>query len=249
MNERAYKCWFEFLRRSERYKQCCLRRGTGELVELYADFGDVHAHGLLWSDWWITHQNLFSEIEPLFVVNEVQTKVEFDWLFEDDQDDLLALIINLNAPKETILNEVESIVARLQLEQRRQENALILKANPKAKVTERFGRPKHDLSFYHRYGLATAPNDRDCFALEKMLEVYDEFAKNEIKQPSDRRTASEIAEYLGIMVMPSENTKKEYGTASAGQENIQRGQSVRRYYKWANEIIENVERGIFPKHN
>lgn len=248
MDERAYKCWFEFLKRSERYKDCCLRGGEGDLAELYTDFGDVHATGLQWSDWWATHQDLFSGVEPLFVLNEVRTKAEFDWLFEDDQDDLLAIIINLHAPKQTILDEVESVIKRLQLEQRRRENVLILQANPGAKVSEVFGRPKQDPSFYHRYGLTPVPNRDQLFALERILEVYDECKRDGRTPPSDRAGWCEIADYLGVMVIPLEKTTNDQGTLTSEQEDVQKAQKAKRYFKQATELIENVELGIFPKH-
>lgn len=249
MNERAYRCWFEFLRRSERYKECCLRGGEGELAELYADFGDVHAQGLVWSDWWIAHQDLFSGIEPMFVINEVSTKAEFDWLFEDDQEDLLAVIINLNAPKQTILDEVESVVARLQLKRRQEENELILKANPNAKVSEVFGRPPFDPSYYHRYGLTPVPNSDQVGALERMLEVYDKCISNGTTPSSSRAEWSEIAEYLGVMVTPLAKTIADQGSLTPEEENIQKAQKTKRYFKQACEIIENVELGIFPRHS
>jgi hypothetical protein len=248
MNERAYKCWFEFLKRSKRYKECCLRGGEGELAKLYADFGDVHAPDLLWSDWWVAHQDLFSGIEPLFVINEVSTKAEFDRLFEDDQDDLLAIIINLHAPKQTILDEVESVIKRLQLEKRVQENELILESNPNAKVSEVFGRPRFDPSYYHRYGLVPVPNSDQVGALERMLEVYDRCVSSGTTPSSSRAEWCEIADYLGVMVIPLAKTTADQVTLTPEEENIQKAQKAKRYFKQACELIENVELGIFPKH-
>jgi hypothetical protein len=63
----AWKCsvyyyWWEYLRRHEGYHLCCLKGGEGEYAKLYADFGDVHAHGDFWR-WWSKegHSELFCE--------------------------------------------------------------------------------------------------------------------------------------------------------------------------------------------
>jgi hypothetical protein len=249
MDLRAYKCWFEFLKRSERYKECCAQGGTGELASLYEDFGNIHAAGLLWEDWWASHEQLFSGIEPLFVLNEIQSVEDFNFLWEEDQEDLLALVINLYAPKETILNAVEEAVARLQLELRRKENEIIKKDNPKAKVTERFGRPKLDPSFYHRYGLTPVPSSVDLQVLERVLEVYDWCTKDGQQLPKNRDDWFEKALDLGIMVEASSKSKMQYAPPSLAEERLQRAEKIKRYFRQAKEIIENVEKGIFPMHN
>ena len=251
MNLRAYKCWFEFLKRSESYKECWAQGGTGELASLYSDFGNIHASGLVWEDWWASHEELFSGVEPLFVLNEIQSVEEFNFLWEEDQDDLLALVINLNAPKETILNAVGEAVARLQLELRREENKAILKNNPKAKVTERFGRPKTDPSFYHRYGLTPVPSSVDVQVLERVLEVYDWCTNTKDGQqlPKNRDDWFEKALDLGIMVEISPKSKEQYAPPSPAEERQQRAEKIKRYFRQAKEIIENVEKGIFPMHS
>jgi hypothetical protein len=248
MDLRAYKCCFEYLKRSERYKECCLLGGAGEMAGLYADFGDVHAAGLLWEDWWMTHEELFSGIEPLFVLNEIQSNAEFNYLWEEGQDDLLALVINLYAPKETILNAVAETVAKLQLQLRRRENEQILAANPQAKVAERFGRPKFDPSFYHRYGLTPVPSRTELDVLERMLEVYDLCLNDGRKPPSNKLEWFEIADYLGIMVEQTARTRKDSGAMSEEEERTERAEKTKRYFREAQNVIRSAEQGSFPKH-
>src|SRR5471030_636893 len=132
MDEQAYQCWYEFLKRSPRYKECCLRGGTGDLAALYMDFGDIHTQ--LWPEWWATHQGLFSDVEPMFVINEIDTKEEFDWLFDDHAEDLLGLVVNLSAPKETILAAIDDVLKRRMSENLARENAELLMNNSKAKL-------------------------------------------------------------------------------------------------------------------
>lgn len=58
----VYYYWWEYLRRHEGYRQCCVNGGVGEYATLYADFGNVHAHDDFWQ-WWSkeAHSELFCE--------------------------------------------------------------------------------------------------------------------------------------------------------------------------------------------
>lgn len=58
----VYYYWWEYLRRHEGYRQCCLKGGKGDYAKLYADFGDIHAHDDFWL-WWSKegHNELFCE--------------------------------------------------------------------------------------------------------------------------------------------------------------------------------------------
>ncbi len=47
--ESIYFMWFEYLRRSEKYKVACQNNGKG-MEKLFADFGNVHEYEFL--DWW-----------------------------------------------------------------------------------------------------------------------------------------------------------------------------------------------------
>ncbi|MCF2904639.1 hypothetical protein L0666_06550 [Octadecabacter sp. CECT 8868] len=53
-----YYFWWEFLRRHEGYKDCCLRGGKGQYRQLFKDFGDIHACGVedFWA-WWTTKRD------------------------------------------------------------------------------------------------------------------------------------------------------------------------------------------------
>ena len=58
----VYYYWWEYLRRHEGYRQCCLNGGKGKYAKLYADFGNIHAHDDFWR-WWSKerHNELFCE--------------------------------------------------------------------------------------------------------------------------------------------------------------------------------------------
>jgi len=69
----VYFYWWEYLRRHEGYRQCCLNAGKGEFATLYADFGNIHAHDDFWQ-WWSkeAHSELFCEppSRPINVLDE-----------------------------------------------------------------------------------------------------------------------------------------------------------------------------------
>jgi len=46
----VYFLWFEFLKRSEKYRLCCERGGEGDLSDIYADFGDIY--NVDFKTWW-----------------------------------------------------------------------------------------------------------------------------------------------------------------------------------------------------
>jgi hypothetical protein len=58
----VYYYWWQYLRRHEGYRQCCLKSGKGRYAKLYADFGNIHAHDDFWR-WWSKegHSELFCE--------------------------------------------------------------------------------------------------------------------------------------------------------------------------------------------
>lgn len=61
----VYFLWWEFLRRSEAYKKCCVSGGKGKLKNIYLDFGDVFAADF--KTWWQSNGRgayLFAEKLP-----------------------------------------------------------------------------------------------------------------------------------------------------------------------------------------
>lgn len=241
MDEQAYQCWYEFLKRSTRYRECCLRGGTGDLAELYADFGDIHTQ--LWPEWWAAHQGLFSDVEPMFLINEIDTKEQFDWMFDDRADDLLGLVVNLSAPKEKILAAIDAVLKRRMGENLARENSELLKNNPKAKPKKRQSSFETDL--YHRYGLDPVPSKRDVAALWRILSVYDNYQLK--KKESQSTTLAEIGgeEKIDRFELEKMSIIEKQNHA---EENIRISKMISRDLLLAKDLISNVELGLFPKH-
>lgn len=93
----VYYCWWEYLRRHDGYKKCCLRGGTGAFSRLYEDFGDVHATDF--KTWWSEGSRcvrLFAEPKSdsrFGVLTEPPLPDDFN------NENLLFLQVPLNFPK------------------------------------------------------------------------------------------------------------------------------------------------------
>lgn len=241
MDEQVYQLWYEYLKRSVRYKECCSNGGIGDLGHLkdledvYSHFGDVHA--LSWEEWWPTHQFLFSDIEPMFVINEIETKADFDYMFDDYADDLLGLVVNVYAPKEVILAEIDKVLKRRISESLEKEHEESLKTNSKAKKKKRHSNLALDL--YHLYGLNPIPSSKEIAVLKRRLKIYDAH-KND---PSITLAELGGAEKLdnSILEQMSHEEKNDYAA-----NNIVIANSIARDVYFAKIIIGNTERGLFP---
>ncbi len=100
--------WWEYIRRSEKYKETCMNKGKGELNELYKDFGDVFS--VDFKTWWRTDNRgieLFAEELPDDKIRRVK-KIEDLNL----KDEILTLSIPLDLPQEFILDTVRKMLKK-----------------------------------------------------------------------------------------------------------------------------------------
>ena len=141
----VYYWWWAYLKRSERYIACCERGGTGELSDLYADFGDVR--GDSFKQWWLEDSRglrLFAEPRG-----------------EDS--------VRILTPEDHVLSQSEALTVSLPLylPRRHLERAfkqLLAQAHPGKRGIQL---AKHSQA---RYPVQGQPNTK---ALQKVLEVYD----------------------------------------------------------------------------
>ncbi len=96
MNLKIYEYWFEYLKRSEGYKECCEAGGVGEYWALHEDFGNVHA--VTFDQWWPEHKHLFLEKVTRPPMDRI---TNIDQLSQRDFDDPDTLIINVNIYEES----------------------------------------------------------------------------------------------------------------------------------------------------
>ena len=149
----VYYWWWAYLKRSERYIACCERGGTGELSDLYADFGDVRGDNF--KQWWLEDSRglrLFAEPRG-----------------EDS--------VRILTPEDQVLSQSEALTVSLPLylPRRHLERAfkqLLAQAHPGKRGIQL---AKHSQA---RYRVQGQPNTK---ALQRGLEVYDRWKSS--KEP------------------------------------------------------------------
>jgi len=103
----VYYYWWEFLRRNDSYRKCCLNNGKGKLRDLYANFGNIFNNEF--KEWWQTGNkgvNLFAEeLLPEFGLIEDAT------LFVPNKN-ILYLRVPLQLPKRYLSNEFQKILKK-----------------------------------------------------------------------------------------------------------------------------------------
>jgi hypothetical protein len=239
-----YRLWYEFLKRSPKYRDCCDSGGEGELAGLYADFGDVHT--LSWSKWWPLHKKLFSGVEPRFYAKVIPSIKHYAWTFADDQDDILGIYVNRHEPAKHVLKEVARILAadnKLKLELENLDLSKMAKRQQKRSI----GRPKFE-GFYHQYGLAGPMRLKEQNALMTVLKVYDACVHEDNKKKEGNKLYRyKIGESLKLKADIQRQSSKEVLDPTVL--NNRMTATVSRYYRWGKDIIKNVENGVFPKHS
>ena len=149
----VYYWWWAYLKRSDRYIACCEQGGSGDLAELYADFGDVR--GDSFKQWWLEDSRglrLFAEPRG-----------------EDS--------VRILTPDDQVLSQSEALTVSLPLylPRRHLERAfkqLLAQVHPGKRGIQL---AKHSQARYRVHG---QPNTK---ALQKGLEVYDRWKSS--KEP------------------------------------------------------------------
>jgi hypothetical protein len=100
--------WYEFLKRSDRYKKTCENKGKGELSVLYKDFGDVFS--VDFKKWWQTDNRgieLFAEELADDKIRRVKKAEDLNL-----KDEILTVSIPLELPQEFILETVHKMLKK-----------------------------------------------------------------------------------------------------------------------------------------
>ena len=145
----VYYFWWEYLRRHEGYRQCCMRGGKGKYANLYSDFGDIHSHNDFWQ-WWSKegHSELFCE--P--TARQIKVFDENSRFEPTLSDDTLVLELPLEVRTAYLITRIRSVLKQYEA---------------KAKAAKRISRAL--------YPVATKPV---LTSLYQHLTVYDAFRAN-----------------------------------------------------------------------
>lgn len=217
-----YYWWWAYLRRSDAYLKCCEEDGAGQLASLYADFGDVREEDF--HKWWTTGQrgaHLFAEQKLEARFGELLTPDQ--WNLAWTADDVMIVAVPLRESNRRLKGKFAKLLdSRLQRSKGRP--AL-------AKVTQTA-----------RYPLARNYTIQN---LERTLEAYDLWFANQALPKSERKTLWEI----GVEMRFNRDASKQALSKTSAERLLGRnmlGAHVKRYVSQAQEIIKNVENGVFP---
>lgn len=201
---------------------CCAEGGTGPLASLYADFGDVREANF--HKWWTTGQrgvHLFAEQKLEVRLGELASPDEWDpaWTAED----VMIVAVPLRESNRGLRGKFAKLLdSRLQRSRGRPALAQI-------KQTA-------------RYPLARNYTSQN---LERTLEAYDLWIANQALPKPERKTLWEI----GVQMRFNFKASRQALSKTAAERLLGRnmlGAHVKRYVSQAQEIIKNVESGVFP---
>ena len=181
----VYYWWWMYLKRNQRYAECCKKGGKGPLAKLYEDFGNVY-DVVDFRTWWFTDQRgerLFAEPLSPLMLEELESVDAWD--VEWTRDNVMIVAVPLGEPKRRL---------------RRWFNALLLSRH-KGKAGVATKQVSEALYPVHTKFTSSA--------LEQMLMVY------ELRQAEPDLTLAEIGQRLGLVrtAMPKKGDQP-YETAA-----------------------------------
>ena len=215
----VYYLWFEYLRRNSKYKAYCETKKGSKAIAQL--YKDFgDIHATEFKDWWNkTGQYLFAESVDLERVEEVASASQYA---KCKKDNVLMLAIPIQKNKKWLETQIGK-----HLEKKRSE----------------YGVNNRGAASTAQYTLHTIP---DIPSLKNSLKAYDLYTlRNEelVAKGKRKRSLIEIAKEL------DKRTAEEKLADVEGNWEISAKQQVYRWNKTAKQLIENVGKGIFPKHN
>lgn len=218
-----YYWWWEFLRRNEHYLDCCATDGTGDLAELYADFGDVRND--TFKHWWSQTERgavLFGEKHLAVPFKELKDASEWDSSWTADK------VMVVSVPLESGKRQLQKLFAALLqgLGERHAGKRGRKKLSDSSASTAKY--PLHRVVSIH--------------TLRIQLAVYD--AVMEKKRTNSTKTLATIGKELRLVesAMPSADDD----VSIAGIKRNVMAATVSRHFKDAQRIVANTAKGQFP---
>ncbi len=216
-----YYWWWAYLRRNADYLACCERGGTGELAELYADFGDVR--GEEFRTWWGAPNNkgayLFAEQPLELSVKKIDAVAEWDKSWDEK---VMVVAVNMNLGRRKLQKDFANLLQKLHDGKRGR------KSMRKVNGTARY--PLHRNFTSHN--------------LKQMLLVYDAVTANNELPKGEQKKLWEIGESLKLVpsAMPHKWDRKEDLRIKHNTMTM----TVSRHMKNATAIVKNTISGDFP---
>lgn len=240
-----YWFWYEFLKRSDAYKQVCKskgQKGSSYLKKLYQDFGDIHSSDF--HTWWNTKDKQFGVFNRGAYLFAEQSDYNLEVINNKDElvidKNILNIKVHLSMSKREIKKLFNQIISRYHA----------------GKVGKRKTTHEYSTALYKVQG--RVDKGQVIKSLKKYLLVYDRYEQNKrIKNVKDRQKVWEIGNDKEIVSKFYYITKEQLSqTIALDEEQKMRGvdtNSKKKYitmyvgklYKRSKQIIKNVEQGIF----
>ena len=214
-----YFWWFEYLKRNEDYRNCCLNGGNGPLADLYKDWGVV-LNDTSFKAWWRERGfYLFSERRKSIQLQELESQSQWDptWTAQE----VMVVAVPLDLPKRYI----QGFLARL------------LKSRHKGKRGRQARDDKAPSTARYPLNRVTVIS-----ALRIQLSVYDAVIAS--KRGENVRTLAKIGADMALVksAMPSPRDRPK----EAADKRAVMAATVSRYFRQAKQNIDATTRGIFP---
>jgi hypothetical protein len=220
-----YYWWWAYLRRSAAYLTCCERAGTGELAELYADFGDVRTDDF--HHWWTQGSRgvrLFAE-QPLAVkFSELASAA--DWQPQWHKDQVMVVAVPLNVSKRRLKGAFAALLDHRHTGHKSGRPSL---AQLKDTSTARY-------KLERNYTIAS---------LRTTLAVYDLWMDNQSRVKDSRMTLWEIGKTLNLNKQAISDAESKTAADRYIGRNVLAA-TVSRNVRQAKSMIANVEQRRFP---
>jgi hypothetical protein len=215
-----YYWWWEFLRRNEKYLECCRNGGNGELSELYQSFGVVLNDNF--KEWWTKDGRgfrLFAEEPQAQRMKKLNSPSEWNEKWTDDN--VLVVVAPLSMTSKELKGTFSKMLKKWHKGVRGRKSL-----NDVGASTAKF--PLHRYVSIH--------------TLRKQLSVYDAVIAN--KSADKKLTLAQIGKKLKLVedAMPLATDDKD---TAEDKRNVMTS-SVSRYYREASRIIANTAKGQFP---
>ncbi len=213
-----YYWWWAYLRKNEQYIACCESGGTGELAELYKDFGDVRGEEFrLW--WNVKGAQLFADFSTP-EITELKDKAE--WQNEWKPNEMLVLVVPLTENKRDLQREFAKLLKQRRGAKSGRKKAEWDKGNAKYKINRNF----------------TIDSLRTAFT------VYEEYIENLKREKKEQLTFWQMGEKLKLVstAMAKANDTREDKIIKRNRMAV----TVNRYIKQAKRIVEGTSMGVFP---
>ena len=236
----VYYYWYEYLRRHAGYRETCKQDCNGDYAEQFAIFGNVHA--LDFADWWGQHFMLFEEPNPAFLVHKRQLEqgesIQRSSFIEYVQ-------IDLRYSETDIIRRIRDLVRISKSRTGYKYEKHLERTGGDIELARQFKKRRRVIS-HAQHKVASRPS---LPALHQHLTVWDAKQADPAADDADLFDTASVTAQLPYSKAEIGSLKAEGLTVRDLEKANRRAKrlAVQRHLRIAEQYIENVALGQFPK--